>query len=435
VRELGGASYTLQRDETGAGFALTIWHADRQPLDVVRVQVEGGRVRAALDAVPDRFIEWDEARGVEGDPSLRYEIARYLALASVDAVIAIDPQATSPSGTTLSFGVAPRAGLIDNGAAQPLLEGAENVTCPTGLVEAVAAVGAILQLADGAPPLVETEDDSPTGSLAIASTNGGSDLPDLLSSVTRGVSSASAARTCGERGTLVAFADRQTQQNCVLRSIEAGGQGVAVAALGIAGACTAGMLVTTAGTGSPLCLAPLAGAGIAALSGLFVGGVANLICQGSAPRRVQQASGSASAPRLPGRFAYSQQDYEAAGISTGIAIALAAANTCSPQQYLDRKRRVDNQRCHPQPEGCGRWEGSGGAPINATACQEMRVRAAVFERCLDSRNRRDCCFDPTCNVNERSPRNVRRDRQHQITYDQNAGELNRCNNILRARCR
>jgi hypothetical protein len=297
--EAGVGAYSVTRAAEGRGFVLTLWPGDapangaKRPLRVLRADVEaGGRmvVRYEGDA---RSAEWSEGLGLRGDAALLDAIRRDLAVAALDAVYTldlVDPATPLADPSVLST----RAGLIDFDGAAPLVEGAEEIRCSTGLAEAVAALGALVQL--GASEGGGAADE--TGGVGIASNDavGASSAP-LLDSIERGVASAASAAACGNGETLVALANKsQSRQSCTLRGIQTGAGAVAVSAIAIAGACTAGTLVTTLGTGTAVCLAPAAGAGLAAVTGLLAGGAAYLICGGTTTQ-VFAASTSNTASR------------------------------------------------------------------------------------------------------------------------------------------
>jgi hypothetical protein len=248
ARELGVAAYTVARERDGSGFVLKLWNNKTEVLDSVRVTSSPeGRVRASLEKTPGVSVEWTRETGWQGDLALRSRIAEHLSYAAVDAAFALD--LAKPAGAADDTGsggggggglfgqVATRnGGLIDVDAAEALVNGTTDTTkleCPSGLALAVAAAGALLQLAldpaqipespgaEGTPdtdgPLPDgTSDDVQIASFGVGgtlTTNDGNSFVntsggtgELISSILRGVADATGASQCSGAESLMALA-------------------------------------------------------------------------------------------------------------------------------------------------------------------------------------------------------------------------------------
>jgi hypothetical protein len=386
LRVHGAERYTLERDRDGQGFSLRVWSGESEPLDVVRVQFAEGRLRAAIDAIPNAFAEWDEARGWHGDVDLLPEIEHYLAGATLDAALTVLALGDEAPAAEPVLGA--RAGLIDRGAGGPLLEG-EPLTCPTGLVQALASVGALV--AEGSERSTSQEGDLPStepgDGVAIASAGGAGDSNGgaLLAAANRGVSSDANARACGDREVLLAQAPGG--QSCWLRDLQRGANAFGVFALGATAVCVKGTMVTTLGTLTKLCLVPAGGVALSAITSAIAGGSAELTC-GNNTRRVAPAA-------LPaGRW--NASDYVAVGVDPREAQKLAAAGKCSPQEYIRRRADVHHPNACDGPRRCS--DNPPGKKATPEWCQQVRENIRRGRECRRRRDIRDFCFggpDPT----------------------------------------
>jgi hypothetical protein len=248
LKELGITQYAVVRERDVRGFSLLLGDKSGKPVDVVRVYLEeDGRLMATLRSVENEFVFWTAETGWGGAQELRGQIARYLAAAGKDAVAAID--AAGGNAQPASTNVETRAGLIDGNVA-PLLDETAPVTCPTGLVQAVASAGAlIVNDSAGAPPPGEGVSTANTG----ASTES---LQARVDGVRNGTADPGAASACGSRETLVAQVDESQVWNCVAAGLTAvaGGAGFFVCG----GTTVAVVLCATAATAT-------LGAGIAGM--------------------------------------------------------------------------------------------------------------------------------------------------------------------------
>jgi hypothetical protein len=254
LNELGIAQYAVVRERDVQGFSLLLGDKSGKPVDVVRVYVESdGRLMATLKSVENEFVFWTAESGWGGAQELRGKIALFLAAAGKDAVAAIDAAGGAAKPATSNVGI--RAGLIDGNVA-PLLDETAPVTCPTGLVQAVASAGAlIVNDSAGAPPPGEGVSTANTGTSSES-------LQARVDGVRNGTANPGAASACGNRETLVAQVDESQFWNCVAAGLTtvAGGAGLFVcggsgpvvylcgaAALATIGAGVAGMCANRCG--------------------------------------------------------------------------------------------------------------------------------------------------------------------------------------------
>ncbi len=139
------------------------------------------------------------------------------------------------------------------------------------------------------------------------------------------------------------------------------------------------------------------GAAIGAVGGAIVG---NLTCETGTFVAAISSAAEATGNQLQ-RFrdwvldglgggqtlAYTQEDYENAGIGADFAAELAAANRCSPEEFLRRARQVHGPR------------GVGGADCDDllacdenASCADNVARFAQLKQCIKARSKRDYCF-------------------------------------------
>jgi hypothetical protein len=208
--------------------------------------------------------------------------------------------------------------------------------------------------------------------------------------------------------------EQRTGSGCWLQGLAVGAAGAAVTAWVTTGGCAGATLVTTAGTGTPLCLAPAAAATAATITGILAGGAANLICNGQSSR-VTRSTGGGSTLR------WTEQDYTRQGITQESARKLAAAQRCSPAEYLRRAAQV-----HGPNSKCDRLQACQNPPRNqpdGAICNLNRQRLDAYRQCVAARQQRDYCFGGA-------------DQHHQDTVNrQLTNAMSTCTDAIRRSCR
>jgi hypothetical protein len=229
----------------------------------------------------------------------------------------------------------------------------------------------------------------------------------------------------------------EIRSNGVQCALSVGGTTISVLATIVgtaatATACPVSVTVTgaSAGVAAPsllLCAASATATGAAAFSAVRAGQDAVVQCS-----RALSGGGVTVAPnrRMTGSIyrtgtilRYSVEDYQAAGISRGIAVELARANRCSPQEYINLRNRVhgpnglcdalDGVNCRFDPNN----------RPNGALCAYNQGMLERFRQCIAARQQRDSCFGGA-------------DPHHEATINQEmTNRVGYCTRAIQSTCR